>query len=118
MVLTDEETWSAAEQFAALLQDNRAALIVGSRTGGSGCGYSWGGTPTRLPKSGAVLHLPDCARYRADGSNEVRGIMPDIAVSWRSNDGAAMRAEMLTRVLPEAAERASALHQSASFKPL
>jgi len=118
MVLTDEETWSAAEQFAALLQDNRAALIVGSRTGGSGCGYSWGGTPTRLPKSGAVLHLPDCARYRADGSNEVRGIMPDTAVSWRSNDGAALRAEMLTRVLPQAAERASALHRGALPKPL
>jgi hypothetical protein len=100
LVLTDEQTWSAAEQFAALLQDNRAALIVGSRTGGSGCGYSWGGTPTRLPKSGAVLHLPDCARLRADGSNEVRGIMPDIAIPWRANDGKAMRAKMLVKILP------------------
>ncbi len=77
IVLTDEETWSAAEQFAALLQDNRVAVVLGARTGGAGCGYTWGGHPTTLKNSGAVLRLPDCVRFRADGSNEVRGVMPD-----------------------------------------
>jgi hypothetical protein len=117
MVFTDEETHSAAEQFAALLQDNRAALIVGSRTGGSGCGYSWGGAPARLPRSGAILHLPDCARFRADGTNEVRGIMPDVLVPWRANDGKVMRGELLGKVLPFAAEQAISLHHKASIAP-
>lgn len=111
IVLTDGETWSAAEQFAALLQDNRAALVVGARTGGSGCGHSWGGAPTRLPNSGATLNLPDCARFRADGSNEVRGIIPDLLLAWRPTDGAAFRARMLEAALPEAAARARALHR-------
>jgi hypothetical protein len=117
MVLTDEETHSAAEQFAALLQDNRAALIVGSRTGGSGCGYSWGGAPARLPGSGAILHLPDCARFRADGTNEVRGIMPDVLVPGRANDGKVLRGQLLGKVLPFAAERAISLDSEASIAP-
>lgn len=100
-ILVDDETHSAAEQFAALLQDNGAGLIAGSRTGGSGCGYSWGGTPVTLPYSGGVLRLPDCARYRADGSNEVRGILPDVDIPWRSNDGRKLRASMLQRALAD-----------------
>jgi len=111
IVLIDGETWSAAEQFAALLQDNRAALIVGARTGGSGCGHTWGGTPTRLPNSRAMLNLPDCVRFRADGSNEVRGVIPDLLLPWRSTDGAAFRARMLEAALRGAAARASALHR-------
>ena len=114
IVLTDQETWSAAEQFAALLQDNRAALIVGERTGGAGCGYSWGGTPTTLAHSGAVLRVPDCARLRADGSNEVRGILPDLVIPWRANDGRAFRARLLQQALPEAVERSQRLHAAAA----
>jgi hypothetical protein len=111
IVLTDQETWSAAEQFAALLQDNGAALILGARTGGSGCGHTWGGTPTRLTNSGATLELPDCVRLRADGSNEVRGIIPDLLLPWRANDGRAFRARLLEAALPRAIERAVALHR-------
>ncbi|HEX8527160.1 S41 family peptidase [Allosphingosinicella sp.] len=114
IVLTDQETWSAAEQFAALLQDNRAALIVGARTGGAGCGHTWGGTPTVLPNSGATLRLPDCARFRADGSNEVRGIIPDLLLAWRANDGRTFRARLLEAALPEAVNRARALHRRGS----
>jgi hypothetical protein len=110
IVLVDENTASAAEEFAAVLQDNRAALIVGSRTAGSGCGYTWGGTPTRLSNSGAILRLPDCVRLRADGSNEVRGIIPDLLIGWRSNDGPAFRARLLEQALPDAVARARALH--------
>ncbi len=70
-----------------------------------------GRNATRLPNSGAVLKLPDCARFRADGSNEVRGIMPDVPVSWRANDGRALRARLLHETLPEALTRAQALQQ-------
>jgi hypothetical protein len=117
IVLTDQETWSAAEQFAALLQDNRAAFLVGARTGGSGCGHTWGGTPTRLPNSGATLNLPDCVRFRADGSNEVRGIIPDLLLPWRANDGRAFRARLLEAALPQVAARARALHGGEGERP-
>jgi hypothetical protein len=113
VVVTDQDTASAAEQFAAILQDNRAAVILGSRTLGAGCGHTWGGTPTRLSNSGATLRLPDCARLRADGSNEVRGILPDVAIPWRANDGRAFRARLLEAALPEALARARALHAAA-----
>lgn len=42
IVLVDQKTWSAAEEFAAVLQDNKAAIILGARTGGAGCGYTYG----------------------------------------------------------------------------
>jgi hypothetical protein len=109
IVLTDDETWSAAEQFAALLQDNKAAVIVGGRTGGAGCGHTWGGTPTELANSKAVLELPDCVRLRADGSNEVRGILPDVTVPIRASDGAALKARLVGERLHEAIARAQAL---------
>jgi hypothetical protein len=74
-VLVDNETWSAAEEFAALLQDNHAAVIVGTRTGGAGCGHTWGGTPTVLENSGAAFkarliqkHLPDALALAADSA--------------------------------------------------
>jgi hypothetical protein len=107
IVLVDQETWSAAEEFAALLQDNQAAVVMGARTGGAGCGYTWGGTPTVLENSGAVLKLPDCLRYRADGSNEVRGIVPDVPVAIRADDGVELRARMIAEQLPAAIARAA-----------
>lgn len=102
LVLVDQETWSAAEEFAAVLQDNRGAVVIGARTGGAGCGHTNGGTPTRLRNSGATLQVPDCVRFRADGSNEVRGIVPDVLVGSRANDGLAYRATLLRAALPHA----------------
>jgi C-terminal processing protease CtpA/Prc len=116
MLLTDNETWSAAEEVAAMLQDNRAAVLIGGRTGGAGCGHTWGGTPTTLANSRAVLQLPDCVRLRADGSNEVRGVLPDVPVAIRANDGAALKARLIAERLPEAIARARALHDSASAR--
>ncbi|HEY0314104.1 MAG TPA: S41 family peptidase [Allosphingosinicella sp.] len=110
MVLVDQETWSAAEEFAAILQDNRAAIVVGARSGGAGCGHTNGGTPTRLRNSGAILEVPDCVRFRADGSNEVRGIVPDVLVGWRHSDGIAYRASLLAPVLPGAIAEARRLY--------
>jgi hypothetical protein len=109
IVLVDQETWSAAEEFAAVLQDNKAAIVFGARTGGAGCGHTNGGTPTTLKNSGVVLELPDCVRFRADGSNEVRGIIPDEVVGLRANDGLALRAKLIADALPEAIAKAKLL---------
>ncbi len=98
-VLVDRETWSAAEQFAAILQDHRAAIVIGARTGGAGCGYSWGGSPTTLTHSGATLMLPDCVRLRRDGSNEVEGITPDVPLALRRGDEPALIGNLLDQAL-------------------
>jgi hypothetical protein len=110
IVLVNQETWSAAEEFAAVLQDNRSAVVLGARTGGAGCGYTWGGHPTTLKSSGAILRLPDCVRFRADGSNEVRGIIPDELVGIRANDGPRFSAGLVATRLPAAIARAQAMH--------
>ncbi|TCO99724.1 S41 family peptidase [Rubrivivax gelatinosus] len=92
VLLVNEETHSAAEQFAALLQDNRRARIVGSATAGAACGtFTAQGTRFTLPHSGARVHVPDCVRLRDDGSNERRGIVPDTMVPWAPSDSPWLR---------------------------
>ena len=78
MILTDRGTASASEYFAATLRDADVARIVGSRTMGAGCGYVGGGGDVVLPRTGLHLQMPNCARFRGDGSNERAGIAPDI----------------------------------------
>jgi hypothetical protein len=109
IVLVDGESWSATEEFAATLQDNRAALIMGEATGGAGCGHTDGSAPVILSHSGGKLSLPDCARIRADGTNEVRGIEPDLAVGWGRHDGPRLRAAAFLAKLPEAVAGAQKL---------
>ena len=98
-VLVDRETWSAAEYFAAILQDNKAATIVGELTGGAGCGYTNGGIPAALRHSHAVVKMPDCVRLRKDGSDEVNGVIPDILVPWAQRDTAYTKAVKLSHAL-------------------
>ena len=98
IVLVDGETWSAAEEFASELQDSGVATIVGTPTGGAGCGHT-GDPPTLLPNSHGILKLPDCARFRADGRNEIAGVDPDVLVGWRQNDGPNRRALRLQATL-------------------
>ena len=105
IVAVDSGTGSASEEFAAELQDNHAALIVGEATVGAGCGHTDGGTPTTLKNSHAVLELPDCARIRADGSNEVRGVRPDVLIGWREKDGPGRRAADFAEMLPAIVDR-------------
>jgi len=109
IVAVDSGTGSASEEFASVLQDNHAGLIVGEPTVGVGCGHTDGGTPTTLSNSRAVVVVPDCARVRADGSNENRGVRPDILIGWRHGDGPGRRAADFAQALPgivEAARRA------------
>lgn len=109
IVLVDGATASASEQMAAMLQDNRAAVILGSPTRGAGCGHANGEIETRLPHSGARLRLPNCARLRADGRNEVSGVDPDVLIGFRDNDGPRRRIARLAQHLPQAVRRAETL---------
>lgn len=108
IVLVDSETWSAAEQFAAVLRDNDAAIILGGRTGGAGCGHIGGKQPITLAHSGATLELPNCARLRRDGGNEVGGVIPDVMTGARWNDGRAFAGQLTASRLDEAVQRAKA----------
>jgi Peptidase family S41 len=101
-VVVDFGTGSAAEEFAATLQDDRAARIVGEATGGSGCGYTNGGIVATLTRSKAVLKLPDCVRFRADGTNEVAGVVPDRMVPFGTRDSPYQRARKVMRALASA----------------
>ncbi|MBN8729213.1 MAG: hypothetical protein J0L64_01630 [Acidobacteria bacterium] len=80
-ILMDGRTASASEQFAALLRDNGAAVLLGQRSLGAGCGYINGGIQSRLPHSGLVVKMPDCARFRANGENEIAGLEPDVPLA-------------------------------------
>lgn len=111
-MVVDGDTWSAAEQFAAVLQDSHAAVIGGAPTGGAGCGHTDGGTPTTLAHSRGVLKLPDCARLRGDGDNEAAGVQPDLLVGHRRNDGVDRQARFLVEKLPEAVRFAIKLRKS------
>jgi hypothetical protein len=97
-VLTDNKTYSSAEMFAAVLQNNGAARIIGARTGGDGCGFMSNPGPVVLPHSGLRFRVPNCVRMRADGTDEVAGVRPDIAVVPTEGENARTRA---MRVLSE-----------------
>lgn len=88
LVLVDQNTASAAELFAAMLEDNAAAILLGSPTVGVGFGYTNGGIPTHLKHSRAEVKMPDGVRYRSDGTNEAAGITPRVLIPWHANDSA------------------------------
>lgn len=76
--LVNNRTASAAEDIVARYIDTKAAIIIGERTAGSGCGYMNGGIKFSLPHSKLIVRVPDCVREMADGTNEVVGIEPNI----------------------------------------
>jgi hypothetical protein len=98
-VLVDSRTASASELFTAMMQDNKAATIIGTATRGAGCGHTNGGIFPTLKNSGLRLSLPDCARFRADGTNEIVGITPDVLAPWSAFDSRYQRAVKTKRVL-------------------
>ena len=97
-LLADRGSASATEGFVAMLKDNGAATVVGERTYGAGCGFLDGGLPLELPNSGLDVWMPDCARFRIDGTNEIEGIAPDVPIAW-SDLGGSERARALVEVL-------------------
>jgi C-terminal processing protease CtpA/Prc len=95
-IMTDPNTASASEEFAATLVDNGVAKTMGVKTMGVGCGFTDGGNPTKLKNSKLVIWMPDCARMRADGSNEFEGVKPDIAVDWGADQASKTTALLLS----------------------
>lgn len=85
-VLADRGTASASEDFVAWFKDNHAATVLGARTAGAGCGYVNDGGRFELREIGFEVRMPNCARFLADGTNEVEGIAPDIALPLDKSD--------------------------------
>jgi len=104
IVAIDGGTGSAASQFAAELQDNRAAILIGAMAP-AGCGHTEGGTPTLLPHSRGVLELPDCERIRVGGQNLADGVRPDIQVEFTDGESAQARADRLVPAIMQATDR-------------
>ncbi|MBV9901238.1 MAG: hypothetical protein JOZ90_09090, partial [Alphaproteobacteria bacterium] len=94
-VLINRATYSAAEMFAAVLQNNGAAKMVGATTGGDGCGFMVDSEPLILPHLGLRLRMSNCVRLRADGSDEVAGIAPDLPILPRAGESPRARAARL-----------------------
>lgn len=99
LVLADRGTGSAAEDFVAWLQQNKVATVLGDRTAGAGCGYVNGGNPTRLSVVPVDVWMPNCARLLDDGTNEVEGIAPDVALPMGDDADPAAQARALVDVL-------------------
>jgi len=97
-ILADGGSASATEAFVAMLRDNGAAIVIGEPTWGAGCGFTDGGLPLKLPNSGLAVWMPDCARFRIDGTNEIEGIEPDVPIPW-SELGGSERARALVEAL-------------------
>lgn len=101
-VVVDRDTWSSAERFASILQDNSAATVIGELTGGAGCGFTNGGIPTTLSHSHAQVKMPDCVGIRKDGSNGNEGVTPDVLVPWAPRDTPYTKAMKLLGALEKA----------------
>ena len=96
LILMDGGTASASEDFVAWMKDNGAARLLGARTYGAGCGYVDGGTRTRLRILPRDVRMPNCARFLKDGTNEIEGIAPDVALPMdKPEEAAATLARLL-----------------------
>jgi C-terminal processing protease CtpA/Prc len=94
-VLTDGKSYSSAEMFTAVVQDNHIGKTIGTTTGGDGCGFMGEDIRQTLPHSGLRMRIPNCVRLRADGSNEVSGIAPDIPIVAMEGEDGRQRGERL-----------------------
>jgi hypothetical protein len=111
LVLVDERSASSTELFAAMLQDSKAAVVIGAPTFGAGCGWTMGKYESSklLEHSRARVLMPDCSRLRADGSDELDGIQPDLLIGIRRPDTQKQRADRVAGRLPEALKLVSTL---------
>jgi hypothetical protein len=107
-LLTDAGTASAAEMFAALMRDRGIAKTVGVRTLGLGCGSMVESAPFTLPHSRLSFRIPNCVRLRADGTDEVAGIVPDLPVLPVANESPRARAARALAVMAQDVRRGAA----------
>lgn len=97
-LLVDHNTGSASEDFTAWLKENHVAVIIGEQTAGAGGGYVNGGGRIRLEAGYFDVMAPNCARFLADGTNEIEGIKPDISCNMKSKDKGKLAQELLEAV--------------------
>jgi hypothetical protein len=102
---TNGRTYSSAEMFAAVMQDNGVARLIGERTGGDGCGFMVRSDPLVLTHSQLRFRIPDCMRLRANGADEVAGISPDIPLPAREGESARARAARALRLIQQDVSR-------------
>jgi hypothetical protein len=81
-ILADRDTASAAEEFITWLRDNKRAKMGGEKTFGAGCGYMDGGNVFAFKAANIHLMMPNCSRFTRDGTNEIEGQAPDVAIDW------------------------------------
>jgi hypothetical protein len=81
-ILADRDTASAAEEFITWLRDNKRAKMGGEKTFGAGCGYLDGGNVFAFKAANIHLMMPNCSRFTRDGTNEIEGQAPDVAIDW------------------------------------
>jgi hypothetical protein len=98
-VLVDGGSGSATELFAAMLQDAGRAQVIGAPSVGSGCGWTMPRQEIVLTHSNGRLVMPDCARVRGDGTNELDGIQPDVLIGFRRFDTPLQKARRLEAAL-------------------
>lgn len=85
IVLVNALSISCGDIFPAVLQDNKRAIIVGTKTAGAG-GCTIAKSLTNLYGI-ADMHFTNSMIYRSDGSYlENRGVTPDIEYSFTEND--------------------------------
>lgn len=82
-ILTDKGSFSAAKDFAMLIQDNKLGKIVGEPSANSVNGYG-DVTFFYLPNTGMFVQISTKKWYRIDGNNTDDYVMPDY--SCESND--------------------------------
>jgi hypothetical protein len=93
----DRASASATEDFIAWLHGSKAAVLVGEKTMGVGCGDVNGGGRVWLAHARIEVRMPNCARFLNNGVNEIEGQSPDIPIaasddaSWAGAMAAALR---------------------------
>ncbi|MGK6355948.1 S41 family peptidase [Sphingomonas sp. DT-207] len=97
LIYADRGSASATEDFIAWLHQNEAAVLIGEKTLGAGCGYVNDGGRVRLEHAGVEIRMPNCARFLPNGTNEIEGQKPDIPLvaeddrSWARGMEAVLR---------------------------
>ncbi|MBS1815096.1 MAG: hypothetical protein JSS87_09510 [Acidobacteria bacterium] len=98
-VLVNNRTFSSAEMFAANFQNNHAAKVIGTRTGGDGCGFMNDPSPVTLPHSRLRFRIPNCVRLKADGTDEVAGVVPEFPVLQKEGESSRERANRVLSIV-------------------
>lgn len=98
-VLTSATSYSSAEMFAARMQDNGIARLIGAKTGGDGCGFMTEAEPVVLPHSRQRYRIPNCMRLRKDGTDEVAGVTPDLPILPYEGESDRARAQRIVATI-------------------